>query len=283
MENDRSRTDGGQLDAATRRSRQERHLELRIARLPDAVRPFFEDLHEFIRDEAKDYAKANRARRRPRDFRSFIRRFLELFRDPLDAIQLAVIALGYRVPAPLSERAMKTTAVALSAGATGYGQTLTYGSAFSATAGALTVGVITEMIELYELASARTLAYRWAGLYPGVKVIADDLAQIASKDALKTGTLRHVGDEWVGELLGRFGDAVADTMLVPLIGPLHAGYGAWRGLNRAYGVALTKPAEGEDYRRAPESEFSVPTFGDVLAWITTSGRTRNELGWPPDR
>jgi hypothetical protein len=280
---DRARQDTGHLDVATRRSRPERHLELRIARLPEAVRPFFEDFHDFVRNEARDYAAENRGRRRPRDFRAFIRRFLELFRDPLDATQLAVITLGYRAPAPLGERAMKTTAVAISAGATGYGQTLTYGSAFSATAGALAVGVVTEMIELYELASARTLAYQWAGLYPGVKVIADDLAQISSKDALKVGTLRHVGDELVGELLDRFGEALADTILVPLIGPVHAGYGAWRGLNRAYGLALTKPGEGEDYRREPEADFSAPRFGDVLAWAATSRRNRNQLGWLSDR
>ena len=281
---DRARKEGRGEALATKDdpTTPERRLADRIARLPDNVRPFVEDFRQFVHDEAVEFVKTGQRPRRPREFKDFIGRFLATIEIPVDVAQRAVITLGYRWPAPLKERGMKTATTALSAGTAGYGQTLAYGSALTATVGALTVGIVGEILELYALTSARTSAYRWAGLYPGEKVIADDIAQIVeSKRPLVTGTERHVGDELVTALLDRFAPAVVDSVAVPVLGPARAGYRSLRTLNRLYGTPLTQPAEGASYSPPSEPLAMIPTFGDLLARMKQHPQGPPELGWAP--
>ena len=260
----------------------DRHLAERLARLPDNVRPFFEEFRDYVHEEAIDYVKTGNRPRTPRDFKDFIARFLDRIDVPIDAAQRAVITLGYRWPAPLKEAGMKAATTTISAGTAGYGQTIAYGSAMTATVGALTIGVVGEIIELYSFASARTAAYRWAGLYPGEKVVADDLAQIlGSKKALVTGTERHVGDEFVTALLDRFAPAVVDSVAVPILGPARAGYRSFRTLKRVYDTPLTKPAEGENYGQPTEAPSMIPAFGELLARLKRDPKLPPELGWSP--
>jgi hypothetical protein len=258
------------------------HLTERLARLPDNVRPFFEEFRDYVHEEAVGYVNGGQRPRTPSDFKDFIARFLERIEIPIDAAQRAVITLGYRWPAPLKESGMKVTTTAISAGTAGYGQTIAYGSVMTATVGALTVGVVGEIVELYAFASARTAAYRWAGLYPGEKVVADDLAQIlGSKKALVVGTERHVGDELVTALLDRFAPSVVDSVAVPVLGPARAGYRSFKSLRRVYDTPLTKPAEGESYRQPTEAPSMIPTFGELLARLKRNSTLPSELGWSP--
>src|SRR5690348_14695485 len=93
----------------------ERRLSERIARLPENVRPFFEDFRQFVHAEAVEFVKTGQRPRRPREFKDFIGRFLATIEVPVDVAQRAVITLGYRWPAPLKERGMKTATTAVSA------------------------------------------------------------------------------------------------------------------------------------------------------------------------
>jgi len=278
----RSRGEGGALSTLDERNRSNRFLAERIARLPEEVRPFFEDVRRYVHAEAVEYVRSAQRPRSPREFKDYVARFLARIDGPVDLAQRAVITLGYRWPLRLSERRTMTVTTAVSAGTAGYGQTLAFGSALTATVGALTVGVVGELLELYALASARTNAYRFAGRYPGEKVIADDLAQITgSKRLLAAGTRRHIGDELVTALLDGFEHAVAHSIAVPLVGPARAGYVSFRTLRLVYATPLAELANDEPSQPPSDARSMLPRFDELLEHLRRSPGSRPELGWSP--
>jgi len=167
-------------------------------------------------------------------------------------------------------------------GRAGYGQTIAYGSALTATAGALTVGVIGEIVELYAVASAPTAAYQWAGLYPGEDVIAGDLEQIlGSKHMLAAGTRRHVGDEYITALLDLLEHAVIENVAVPLVGPVRGGYRSFPNVGLAVHTPLP-PTPGDENPPPPSRTAAVvPAFRELLARFEERRQLPPELGWQP--
>jgi hypothetical protein len=221
-----------------------------MSRVPANVQPFLDDFMAYVATEARDYVKTTPRPRSPAQFRAFVTGFLTRIAVPLEMVQQVLIAAAYRWPAASAERVTKAATGAASAATAGYGQTIAYGSALTATAGALTVGVVGEMIELYAVASARTTAYRWAGLYPGDQMIASDLEQILrSKHLLAAGTRRHIGDQYVTALLDLIEREMVDSIVVPLVGPARAAYRSVRNVGLAFDTPLT---------RLPDDAANVP-------------------------
>jgi hypothetical protein len=257
-------------------------LSDRIARLPENVQPFLDDFRDYVAEEAKAYVASTPRPKTPGQFKAFVAGFLARITVPLDLVQRVVIAAAYRWPLPHAEGVTKTATGLVSAGTAGYGQTIAYGSALTATAGALTVGVVGEIVELYAMASARTSAYQWAGLSPGEAVIAGDLEQIlGSKHMLAAGTRRHIGDEYITALLDLVEHAVVDNVAVPVVGPLRGGYRSFRNVGLAYDTPLTRSA-GDD-RHAPPARTPaiVPAFRELLARFEERRQLPAGLGWAP--
>jgi hypothetical protein len=243
-----------------------------MSRVPANVQPFLNDFMAHVADEAREYVKSTPRPRSPGQFREFVNAFLARIALPLDLAQQVIIAAAYRWPATTAERVTKAATGVVSAATAGYGQSIAYGSALTATAGALTVGVVGEMIELYATASARTNAYRWAGLYPGEPIITSDLEQIlGSKHFLASGTRRHVGDEYVTALLDLLEHAMVDSIVVPFIGPARGAYRSVRNVGLAFDTPLTLLAG--DARRAPSSSpDTLPPFRELLARFESTRR-----------
>lgn len=256
-----------------------RNLSERISRLPENVQPFLDDFRAHIGEEAKAYVASTPRPRTPAQFKEFVAGFLARIAVPLDLVQRVVIAAAYRWPLPHAQNVTKAATGIVSAGTAGYGQTIAYGSALTATAGALTVGVVGEIAELYAVASARTSAYRWAGLYPGDEVIAGDLEQIlGTKHMLAAGTTRHLGDEYMTALLDLLEHAVIDSVAVPLIGPLRGGYRSYRNVALAFDTPLTRLAPDEQHR-PPDKTTAMPRFRELLAIFEGSRALPPGLGW----
>ena len=239
-------------------------LVQRIARVPANVQPFLDDFMAYVADEAREYVESTPRPRSPAQFRAFVSAFLARIAVPLDMVQQVIIAAAYRWPTSAPQRVTQAATGAASAATAGYGQSIAYGSALTATAGALTVGVVGEMIELYTIASARTTAYRWAGRAPGEAVVGSDLEQIlGSKNFLASGTRQHVGDEYLTALLDLLERAMVDGIVVPLIGPARAAYRSVRNVGLAFDTPLTRA--GDDAGRASSANGDVlPAFRDVL-------------------
>jgi len=254
----------------------------RIARLPENVQPFVNDFRDYIGEEARAYMASTPRPKTPRQFKAFVAGFLARIAVPLDLVQHVVIAAAYRWPLPHAENVTKAATGLVSAGTAGYGQTIAYGSALTATAGALTVGVVGEIVELYAVASARTAAYQWAGIYPGEAVIAGDLEQIlGSKHMLAAGTRRHVGDEYVTALLDLIEHAVIDNVAVPVVGPLRGGYRSYRNVGLAFDTPLTRSV-GDEQRPPPSrTPAAVPAFRELLAQFRERRALPAGLGWTP--
>jgi len=237
----------------------------RMARVPANVQPFLDDFMTHVAAEARDFVQSTPRPRSPAQFRAFVTAFLARIAVPLDMVQQVLIAAAYRWPAASAERVTKAATGVASAATAGYGQTIAYGSALTATAGALTVGVVGEMIELYAVASARTTAYRWAGLYPGEEVIASDLEQILqSKHLLAAGTRRHVGDEYLTALLDFIEREMVDSIVVPVVGPARAAYRSVRNVGLAFDTPLTRlPADSANVP-PPRADVAL-RFRELLA------------------
>jgi hypothetical protein len=275
----------GTLDVVSRLvprvgSRRERadgsRLAQRMSRVPANVQPFLDDFTAYVASEARDYVKSTPRPRSPAQFRVFVTGFLARIAAPLEMVQQVVIAAAYRWPASAAERITKAATGAASAATAGYGQTIAYGSALTATAGALTVGVVGEMIELYAVASARTNAYRWAGLYPGEQVIASDLEQILqSKHLLAAGTRRHVGDQYLTALLDVIEREMVDSIVVPLVGPARAAYRSVRNVGLAFDTPLTRLTDAAN-EPPPRADVSLH-FRELLARF--EGARRLPHGW----
>jgi hypothetical protein len=249
-------------------------LVQRMARVPANVQPFLDDFMVYVADEARDYVKSTPRPRSPAQFRAFVTAFLARIAVPLDMVQQVIIAAAYRWPASAPQRVTQAATGAASAATAGYGQSIAYGSALTATAGALTVGVVGEMIELYAIASARTTAYRWAGRHPGEAVIASDLEQIlGAKHFLASGTRQHVGDEYLTALLDTLERAMVDSIVVPLLGPARAAYRSVRNVGLAFDTPLTRGDEG--VRSSAESAGDLPSFRELL------DRFAGRRGLPP--
>jgi hypothetical protein len=257
-----------------------RGLSARIARLPENVQPFLNDFRNHIGDEAKAYVASTPRPKTPRQFKAFVAGFLARITVPLDLVQHVVIAAAYRWPLPHAEGATKTATGLVSAGTAGYGQTIAYGSALTATAGALTVGVVGEIVELYAMASARTSAYQWAGLYPGEAVIAGDLEQIlGSRHMLAAGTRRHVGDEYITALLDLVEHAVIENVAVPVVGPLRGGYRSYRNVGLAFDTPLSRTVGDENNPPPSRTPAVVPAFRALLAQFRERRQLPAGLGW----
>jgi len=246
--------------------------------MPANVQPFLDDFLTYVATEAKQYVESTPRPKSPAQFRAFVAAFLARIAVPLDMVQQVIIAAAYRWPAPSAQRVTQTATGVASAATAGYGQSIAYGSAFTATAGALTMGVVGEMIELYATASARTTAYRWAALYPGEQVIAADLEQILrSKHLLAAGTRRHVGDEYLTALLDLLERAMIESVVVPLIGPARAAHRSFRNVGRAFDTPLTLLG-GDVGHASPTRPAVLPRFGDLLQRFEASRRLPPELG-----
>ena len=247
------------------------------------MQPFVDEFRAHIAEEAKAYVASTARPKTAGQFKAFVAGFLARITVPLDLVQRVVISAAYRWPLPHAEGVTKTATGLVSAGTAGYGQTIAYGSALTATAGALTVGVVGEIVELYAVASARTSAYQWAGLYPGEATIASDLEQIlGSKHLLAAGTRRHMGDEYMTALLDLVEHAVIDNVTVPLIGPLRGGYRSFRNVGLAFDTPLTRFA-GDESNTPPSrtKTAGIPPFREMLAKFEERRQLPPGLGWTP--
>jgi hypothetical protein len=259
-----------------------RGLSERMSRLPENFQPFLDEFRAHISEEAKEYVRITPRPRTPRQFKLFVAGFLRRIAVPLDLVQRVIIAAAYRWPLPHAERVTQTATGIVSAGTAGYGQTIAYGSALTATAGALTVGIVGEMLELYAVASARTSAYQWAGLYPGEAVIANDLEQImGSKQLLAAGTRRHVGDEYLTALLDILDHAVINSVAVPLVGPVRGGYRSFRNVGLAFDTPLTSVAGDQNHAPPDRAPSILPTFRELLERFEARRELPPNLGWTP--
>jgi hypothetical protein len=260
----------------------ERSVSDRIARLPDHIQPFVNDFRDHIGEEAKAYVASTPRPKTPGQFKAFVAGFLTRIAVPLDLVQHVVIAAAYRWPLPHAENVTKTATGLVSAGTAAYGQTIAYGSALTATAGALTVGVVGEIVELYAVASARTAAYQWAGVYPGEAVIAGDLEQIlGSKHMLAAGTRRHVGDEYVTALLDLLEHAVIENVAVPIVGPVRGGYRSFRNVGLAFDTPLTRTVGDENNPPPSRTPAFVPAFREALERFRDRNALPAGLDWSP--
>jgi hypothetical protein len=239
-------------------------LVQRMSRVPANVQPFLSDFMAYVADEAREYVKSTPRPRSPAQFRAFVTAFMTRLAVPIDMVQQVIIAAAYRWPAAAPQRVTQAATGAASAATAGYGQSIAYGSALTSTAGALTVGVVGEMIELYAIASARTTAYRWAGRYPGEAVIASDLEQIlGSKHFLASGTRQHVGDEYLTALFDVLERAMVESIVVPIIGPARAAYRSARSVGLAFDTPLTRARD--EAGRAPNARPEpIPPFRELF-------------------
>jgi hypothetical protein len=257
---------GGESQSVALADTRERMFAERVAHLPEPVQPLFRSLRDYIREQAEEYVRSTPQPHTPLQMKAFLIGFLKQLEFPLEFAQRLMVAAAYRWPLPDNEFRTKAGIAASSAGAAGAGQASAYGSWFNAMVVSLCLGVAGEMIEFYALASARTTTYLRAGIRPGEKVIADDLAQILkSKRMLVRGTTRHVGDEGFSMFLEWVEREISGSILIPVVGPVRSGYRSWNNLSRVYHTPLSD-APSERASAEPEPpDFVMPTFAELFA------------------
>jgi hypothetical protein len=232
--------------------------------VPDWIRPAFSDFRDYVHDRATDYQKTN-PRPRPQALRRYLAGFFRAISDPLDLAQQGSIAAGYYLPLP--DRVNRWTAGLPSAGSVIVGEGIVWGSAFTATAGGLTVAIVSETLDVYAIASARTQRYRWAQLAPGPAVVRSDVTAIldATGQRFAKGTLGQLG---LGTLATHVASRVVSDLAVPVYGAYQGGRSTRAALRRAFEEPLSAvPEQGAP----PEPDLSGSPPASFFDWFQREG------------
>jgi hypothetical protein len=243
--------------------RSPKDLQRRIDAVPDWIRPAFSEFRDHIRDEAQEYQETN-PRPTPKTLRRFLAGFVRRIGDPLELAQQGAVAAGYYLPLP--DRFNRWTAGLPSAGSAIVGETVLWGSAFTATAGGLTVATVSELLDLYSITSARTQRYRWAQLAPGPTVVRADvitILEVTGQGSAKR-SLRQFGLDAIGELAAFAAEGIIGDLAVPAYGAYKGGRRTRAALKRALEEPLSPvPEEGPP----PEPDLSASPPGSFYDWF----------------
>ncbi len=219
--------------------------------LPPEVRQAMADLWDALAAEVVDEVRVNGvASVRTRSGR---RRLWTRLERVMNRAQQLVIQLGHAYPMPTGLWGHRTTG-SVAAGGIAAGEQLLVGSSLlsgpsSPLVVALVGAVMTEMLEIYFVASARMERYRFAARRPSAATIAADMGTIYGGQSNGTGTAdRRIVEEALRMMLGRvvrrskwrFGEALALG-----IGPAAAGVMTGTAVVRAQRPPLRDPDEFE--------------------------------------
>lgn len=246
--------------------------------VPDWIRPAFSEFRDQIREQAEEYQETT-PRPTPKTLRRFLAGFVRRISDPLELAQQGAVAAGYYLPLP--DRFNRWTAGLPSAGSAIVGETVLWGSAFTATAGGLTVATVSEMLDLYSIASARTQRYRWAQLAPGPAVVRSDVITIleATGPGVAKGTLRQFGPKTIGVLAAHAAEGIIGDLAVPAYGAYKGGRRTRAALKRALEQPLSPvPEEGPP----PEPDLSASPPASFYDWFHRE-RGHGQILLPPGR
>jgi hypothetical protein len=234
----------------------------RSAALPPEVRQAMADLWDAMAAEVVDEVRINGvASVRTRAGRKRLWTRLERV---MSRAQQLVIYVGHAYPMPVGRWGHRSTG-SLAAGGIAAGEQVLVGtSLFSGPSSPLVVAVVgavmTEMLEIYFVASARMERYRFAARRPSAATIAADLGAIYGGQSNGTGTAdRRVVEEALRMMLGRvvrrskwrFGEALAIG-----VGPAAAGLMTGSAVVKAQRPALRDPDEIE---RSADAANPTPT------------------------
>ncbi len=244
-----------------------RNLQRRIDAVPEWIRPAFGEFRDYVRDQAKAYEQETPKPDR-RGLRDYIVGFLGAIGAPLELAQAGAIAAGYYLPLP--ERLNRITAGAPSALSTLAGETIVWGSAFSATAGGLTIATVAEMLDVYAIASLRATRYRWAQLSPGPDVLRSDVVHIleASGQGISTGAVGQLAFRGLGELASLAARGIVSDLATPVIGALRGGWQTRSALRLAEAEPLTPVPSGA---AASQVDLSGPAPISFYDWFRREG------------
>jgi hypothetical protein len=244
-----------------------RNLQRRIDAVPEWIRPAFGEFRDYVRDQAKAYEEAI-PRPNRQGLRDYIVGFLGAISAPLELAQAGAIAAGYYLPLP--ERLNRVTAGAPSALSTLAGETIVWGSAFTATAGGLTIATVAEMLDVYAIASLRTTRYRWAQLSPGPAVLRSDVVHILDGpgQGFSRGAVGHLVLEGLGELASLAARGIVSELATPVVGAVRGGLRTRSALRLAQTEPLTPVPPSEVPRRA---NLSGPPPASFYDWFRRAG------------
>ena len=182
---------------------------------------------------------------------------------------MGAVAAGYYLPLP--DKTTWLTAGTGSLVSAAAGETLVWGSAFTATAGGMAIATVSEMLDVYAIASARTQRYRWAQLAPGPEVVRSDLVAIldATGQGFASGTLSQLGLEALGELATHAAAGMIDDLAVPAYGALRGGWRTRAALKQARERTLSPtPEDGPP----PEPQLDAPPPSSFYDWFRREGQ-----------
>lgn len=249
-------------------------LQRRIDAVPDWIRPAFSEFRNDVHERAKTYQKAN-PRPKRKELRLYLAGFVRTVSNPLEVALQGAVAAGYYWPLP--DEFNRWTAGFPSAASAIVGETVVWGSAFTSTAGGLTVATVSEMLDTYAIASARTRRYRWARQEPGPAVIRADVTAIldATGHGFAMGALGQLGLENLGELAAQAAGSIIGDLAVPAYGAYVGGRRTRRALRMAFDRQLSPlPETGPPVT----PDFSGPPPTSFYDWFR---REANSGGMPP--
>ncbi|HUQ63380.1 MAG TPA: hypothetical protein VM121_06485 [Acidimicrobiales bacterium] len=233
------------------------------AAFPPEVRQAMADLWDAMAAEVVDEVRIHGvASVRTRSGR---RRLWTRLERVMNRAQQLVIYLGHSYPMPVGRWGHRS-AGSIAAGGIAVGEQVLVGtSLFAGPSSPLVVAVVgavmTEMLEIYFVASARMERYRFAARRPSAATIAADLGAIYGGQSNGTGSAdRRVVEEALRMMLSRvvrrskwrFGEALAIG-----VGPAAAGFMTGSAVVKAQRPALRDPDELE--RNADAADPGAPT------------------------
>jgi hypothetical protein len=235
--------------------------------VPEWIRPAFSEFRDYVRDQAKTYEQSS-PRPQRQGLREYIIGFLGAISAPLELAQAGAIAAGYYLPLP--ERLNRVTAGAPSALSTLAGETIVWGSAFTATAGGLTIATVAEMLDVYSIASLRTTRYRWAQISPGPAVLRSDVVRILDSqgEGFSRSTLGQLAFEGLGELASLAARGIVSELATPVVGAVRGGLRTRSALRLADTEPLTPVPSGEVPSHA---DLSGPPPASFYDWFRRAG------------
>jgi hypothetical protein len=184
--------------------------------------------------------EAAKGKKRGHFNRTTIRRIMGRVSDRLHRSQAALIVAGVYYPAPGGPGAQAVAAGAAGGALAGIEEVVAYTSAGPAAAAAVTAAMISELLDTYLAASARTRQYQKWGRSPSAELIATELARArgaefttnkASRASMRA-LLRRMGDDLVRRTGARF----------------------FRGLIPAVGIGINAVVSGRDVQRIAKLE-----------------------------
>jgi hypothetical protein len=245
-----------------------KELQRRIDAVPDWIRPAFSEFRDYVHDRAGAYQSAN-PRPNPRTLRRYLGGFVKAISEPLEIAQWGAVAAGYYVPLPDTTNWL--TAGAGSAVSAFAGETLVWGSAFTAVAGGMAIATVSEMLDVYAIASARTQRYRWAQLAPGPDVIRAEVVTIldATGQSFARGTLGQLGLGGLGHLAAHAAEGIIGDLSVPAYGALRGGWRTRAALKEARVRTLSPMPENGP---PPEPDLGAPPPSSFYDWFRREGQ-----------